>query len=83
MQTEWHVPFNVCLSVSINYLVVDLDHYNNNSYDKTASNLPFSSYLVREVHARASVERDTRNEDGSPRRKKRDSLFSCLSRLAP
>ena len=33
--------------------------------------------------ARAGKPRDARNEGGSPRRKKSDSLFSCLSRLAP
>ena len=32
---------------------------------------------------RASVEQDARNEGGSPRRQKRVSLFSGLSRLAP
>ena len=35
------------------------------------------------THARAAKPRDARNEGGSPKRKKSDSLFSCLSRLAP
>ena len=33
--------------------------------------------------ARAAKPRDARNEGGSPRRKKSDSLFSCPSCLAP
>ena len=33
--------------------------------------------------AQAAKPRDARNGGGSPRRKKSDSLFSCLSRLAP
>ena len=33
-QTQWHVPFNVCLRVPINCLVLELDHYNNNSYER-------------------------------------------------
>ena len=33
--------------------------------------------------ARAAKPRDARNEGGSPRRKKSNSLFSCLSCLAP
>ena len=38
---------------------------------------------ARERERRAAKPRDVRNEGGSPRRKKRVSLFSCLSNLAP
>ena len=82
MQTEWHVPFNVCLSVSINYLVVDLDHYNNNSYDRLrAVSLFLHIWWGECTRARASSE--TRETRTAAREEKRETLFSCLSRLAP
>ena len=43
----------------------------------------FSKGSTRARECWAAKPRDARNEGGSPRRKKRDSLLSCLSRLAP
>ena len=43
----------------------------------------FLQLTTRVRERRAAKPRDARNEGGSPRREKRDSLFSCLSRLAP
>ena len=44
---------------------------------------PFSFFRFSKGSTRARERWDARNEGGSPRRKKRVSLFSCLSRLAP